>query len=583
MNKLLTENINRVWSSLIVDELIKNGVTNYYISPGMRNAPLIAALSHFKNLNNTIQIITCMDERAAAYRALGFAKATGQPVVLICTSGTAMANYYPAVIESKKSNLPLVIISADRPAELNFCDDNQTMDQIKLYGNYVQGDLNLGAPSVEVSPLALTSSVSNLIHKALFPQKGPVHFNLPFREPLEATKKEIPNEYLDLAKLQINRNEASTKYVSINTIPTKLELEYISSILAKTKKGLLVIGSLNPYDDVGPVREFIKTLNWTTYYDVSSSLKFEFNLEQKALPTFDHPEIQAELVKNPPETIFHVGGRLTSKHYYTFLKQVPSINLITLSLNKEKEDPSHHTKFRINSDINSTVTALQLELCEKKRFPEELDLEVSSFTKEKIELINSGPLSYPKISKTIVDNIENNTVLYLGNSTTVRSFDAYFSYQVKKQIKIATNRGVSGIEGFIASACGYIDGSNQDVTLILGDVSFIHDLNSLYFLPSLKKKLKIVLINNKSGGIFTLLPINSETDVIDYITSPHDHNFEYAARLVNIDYIRIDNEIDLLDGFKKLQENKNHCILEIVVNNDINKAVYQKLRTIKNE
>lgn len=171
------------------------------------------------------------------------------------------------------------------------------MDQIKLYGDYIQGELNLGAPSEDISPLALTSSISNLIHKALFPQKGPVHFNIPFREPLEAIEREINKDYLELAGLQINRSDASTKYVSINTIPTKNEIESIANTLASTKKGLLVIGSLNPYDDVSPVREIIKSLNWTTYFDVSSSLKFEFNLLENALPTFDHPEIQAELIK----------------------------------------------------------------------------------------------------------------------------------------------------------------------------------------------------------------------------------------------------------------------------------------------
>ena len=583
MNKLLNDNINRIWSSLIVDELIKNGITHFYISPGMRNAPLIAALAHFKKINSKINLFTCMDERGAAYRALGYAKSTGRPVALLCTSGTAMANYFPAIIESKKSNLPLVVISADRPAELNFCDDNQTMDQIKFYGDYVQGELNLGAPTVDVSPLALTSSLSNLIHKALFPQKGPVHFNIPFREPLEAIKKEINPEYLELAELQINRSQASTKYVSINTIPTKSEIESIAASLANSKKGLLVIGSLNPYDDVSPVREIIKTLNWTTYFDVSSSLKFEFNLKENALPTFDHPEIQAELVKNPPETIFHIGGRLTSKHYYSFLKQVPTINLITLSLNREKEDPSHHTKLRINADINSTVSALSKELFEQKIISKKLDIDINSFTREKIQLIDSGPLSYPKVSKTIIDNISDGAILYLGNSTSVRSFDAYFSYDVKKHIKVATNRGVSGIEGFIASACGYIDGTNQDVTLVIGDVSFIHDLNSLYFLDSLSHSLRIVLINNQGGGIFTLLPIKNETDVISYITSPHNHRFEQAAKLINIDYFSVTDEKELATSFKVLQEKKSHCIMEIMINNDTNLNVYQKLKTIKNE
>ena len=135
--KLLSQNLSRIWASLIINELYQNNITQFYISPGMRNAPLIAALNHLKKLYPNIQMIICVDERAAAFRALGHSKATGKPSVLICTSGTALANYYPAVIEAYKSNLPLIIISADRPPELSYCDDNQTIDQIKIFGKYV--------------------------------------------------------------------------------------------------------------------------------------------------------------------------------------------------------------------------------------------------------------------------------------------------------------------------------------------------------------------------------------------------------------------------------------------------------------
>ncbi len=581
MNKLLDENINRVWSTLIIDEFLKNKITHFYLSPGMRNAPLIAALTHFQKFNSDIKIFTCIDERAGSYRALGYSKSTGKPCVLLCTSGTAMANYMPAVIEAKKSNLPLIIVSADRPSELTFCDDNQTMDQTNLYGDYVQGEMGLGAPTIEISPLALTSSLSNLIHKSLYPQKGPVHFNCAFREPLEAVKRPIPEEYLSLARDQVNRSGPCTRYMNSSTIPSKNDLAEVATILKNSRSGILVIGSLNPYDQTNDVVNFIKKLKWPVYFDISSSLKYEFNLTDNALPTFDHPEVQEALINNPPETVFHIGGRLTSKHYYSFLKQVPSINLITLSRNIEKEDPSHHTKIRINADINSTLHALGSEIKDNECKEIKFELNFESFTKQKIKLIDEGPLAYPLISKTIVDNIKNESILYIGNSTVVRSFDAYFSFENRKKITVATNRGVSGIEGFIASTNGFIDGSQKEVYLVIGDVAFIHDLNSLYFLKDQKIPLKIILINNDGGGIFTLLPIHKEQNVLDYITSPHGQTFKKAADLIGIDYLEVKDKKDLAIKFNELQEMNRHCLMEILVDNKTNKEVYDQLKTIK--
>lgn len=581
MEKLLSQNINRIWSSLIIDEFIKNGITQFYLSPGMRNAPLIAAMIHLQKFHKELEIILCMDERGASYRALGYTKATGRPAVLVCTSGTALANYTPAVVEAKKSSLPLIILSADRPPELTFCDDNQTIDQTKFFGDFIQGEMSLGAPTIEISPLAMTSSLSNLIHKSLYPQKGPVHFNCAFREPLEDTIIPVPVDYLQLAQIQIKRSAPSTRYVNLETRPDKLALAEISQILKSSKSGLLVVGSLAPHESTALVEEFVKILNWPTYFDVSSSLKYAFNLSDDTIPTFDHPEVQEELIKNPPETVFHIGGRLTSKHYYSFLKKVPQINLITLNLNMEKEDPSHHTKIRLNAHINSTLESIMSYFDGVKLPKKILPLHFEASSKSKIQFIDDGPLSYPSISKTIIDHINDYSMLYIGNSTVVRTFDAYVSYTNKKHVVVATNRGVSGIEGLIASACGFIDGSKKEVYLIVGDVSFIHDLNSLYFLKDMATPLKIILVNNDGGGIFTLLPIHKEKTVLDYISSPHGQKFQKMAESFGIDYTQVTNNQDFQDEFKKMQNKKHHSIMEVIFDHETNKAVYDQLRTIK--
>lgn len=581
MSKLLTENINRVWSSLIINEFIKNDITHFYLSPGMRNAPLIAALAFYKKMNIDLKIFTCIDERGAGFRALGYTKATGKPCVLLCTSGTALANYFPAIIEASKSNLPLIVVSADRPKEQVLSGDNQTINQNKIFGEYVRAELDLGAPTTDISPRDLITNVANLISKSNSFEKGPVHFNCPFREPLENTRQAIPDFYLDAALAQANSPSPATDYLKTTTILPPNELKYLASRLIKSSAGILVIGSLPPSLDLEPIQNFIKALNWPVYLDISSSLKYEFSLKENAIPTFDHPEVLSELVANPPDTIFHIGGRLTSKHYYSFLQSLPLTHLITLNNCSEKEDPSHHTKVRINADINPVLNELTTLLSDQSPVQKKFAFNFKNFVSEKRKIIEDSPLSYPVISKMIIESLEDNSILYIANSTVVRSFDSYCSVENKKKFTVATNRGVSGIEGFIASSCGFIDGSNKDVYLVVGDVSLMHDLNSLYFLKNLNGKLKIILINNFGGGIFTLLPICKEEEVLSFITSPHSENFEKMASNFDLQYKKVNAVAELPFAISELKRSERHMMLEIFVDHQLNKNVYDQLRTIK--
>jgi 2-succinyl-5-enolpyruvyl-6-hydroxy-3-cyclohexene-1-carboxylate synthase len=581
MSNLLFENLNRVWCSLIIDELFKNDITHFYLSPGMRNAPLIAALCFYKKLNTEIKIFTCLDERAAGYRALGYSKASGKPCVLLCTSGTAVANYFPAVIEASNSNIPLVVISADRPKEQILSGDNQTIDQNNIFGKFIRAALDLGVPSLDISARDLTTNISNLIAKAITAEKGPVHFNCPFREPLEKTIQAIPDIYLNAAKKQIASPSPATQYLNTVTGLTPDEIKDLHLKLSSSTAGLLIIGSLPSCNDLEPLRQFIKALGWPVYLDVSSSLKYEYSLFSNAIPTFDHPEVLNEMTVNPPDTILHIGGRLTAKHYYTYIKSLDSTLIISLNNNSQKEDPSHHTNIRINSDINFVIGQLAKSLLNEALPPLKRQLDFTKFIEKKRQIIDDSPLSYPLISKTIVEILPQNSLLYIANSTVVRSFDSYCSLNAQKIFTIATNRGVSGIEGFIASACGFSDGSGQDVYLIIGDISLMHDLNSLYFLKNLQNKLKIILINNFGGGIFTLLPISQEEEVLSLITSPHNENFEKIAANFEMNYLKVNEVSELSRSLSQLSSSQQHTLLEIFVDHDLNKKVYDLLRTIK--
>lgn len=574
------ENINHLWSSLVIDELVKQHITQFYIAPGMRNAPLIAALL-FAKKNNLADFEIVVDERAMAFRALGYSKASGKPSVIICTSGTALANFLPAVIEAQKSQIPLIVLSADRPPELINSDDNQTIEQTFFYRPWVKHDLNLGAPCEEISPRALTTSVAQTVFRSLFPVNGPVHINMMFREPLGYVSTSISEHYIKETKKVLHSKQNATNYQIPNLLLNSEALTEITNDINKAKRGLLVIGALPNTIDKNLLQTFIAKCNFSFFLEVGSSLKYLYTLNDFGIPTFDHPEVQETLKNDPPDLIIHLGGRLTSKFYYQFLSNNPELNLYVLNATEEKEDPTHTVKKRFVIDLNSTIKQLNQNISSEKNRYWKFNLE--EFTKKKIQFLENAPLSFPVISKTIIDHMPDSLQFYLGNSTAIRTFDSYFSFDIKKNYQIFTNRGVSGIEGFIASSLGVIDATKKDVYLVFGDISFIHDFNSLFMLTeNTKAFVKIILINNGGGAIFTLLPINKDKDILEVITSPHQFTFKAAKELnPHVHYDHVNDRIHLKNKLQELAMHKGHMILEIELKDEDNLKVYDELKTIR--
>ncbi|TDJ04432.1 MAG: 2-succinyl-5-enolpyruvyl-6-hydroxy-3-cyclohexene-1-carboxylic-acid synthase, partial [Deltaproteobacteria bacterium] len=529
-NLLLTQNLGRLWASLITAELVKGGCKNFFLSPGLRNAPLIAAIENHPQA----KIMVGIDERAQGFRALGFSKSTGEAAVLVCTSGTAMANYFPAVIEAYKSQTPLVILSADRPHDLVYSGDNQAMNQNNLYGEFVLGCLNPGTPNLEVEPSFITTSIANLLNKARFPAKGPVHLNCPFREPLDQEKRYIPQQYLDKSYLAL-RNE--TKFINPSLAPDDLNT-FVEEFL-QLKSALLVVGPTEAGSNNEEICNLIKKWTWPFFLDVCSGLKYGFNISDGAMPGLDHPEVLKKLSENPPEMIIHLGGRLVSKHYYTFLKEHPRIRLVTVNNQMGKEDPAHRVGLRFNCHPNQWAEKFAAMLPENE-LPYEFDW--SALAQKKMDIIDEGPLTYPKISKSLINWIPEGQTLYLGNSTVIRSFDSYLSLNERKDLKIIHHRGASGIEGFIAGSCG----AEGPVTLVLGDVSFLHDLSSLMLLKDEDNPPIILVVNNNGGGIFSLLPIAKEEKIIPYMLTPHDLTFHQMAEQFGLEY----NLVESIDELK---------------------------------
>lgn len=603
---LLTNNLNWIWSSLIIQELVDQGVTHFYISPGMRNAPLIAALENYKkHAHEQLFFDVVMDERSAAYRAIGHAKTTGNPAVIICTSGTALANYMPAVVECSKSRLPLIIISSDRPPELNYSDANQTIQQDYFFGRFTNTFVNLGTPSKSIPIKAIKTTLSNLVarsKKSGLAGPGPIHLNIPFREPIDGSfTKETLSPTIEQ---QLTSYRQSGTYYSESFSQTSPEaLEQVIEKLKKSPKSLLVVGELPPWLNKKPIANVIKKLKLPIFLDVGSSLKYHFNLQDNQEsneynpfpgPSFDHPEVFEEFIKNPPQLIIHVGGRLVARHYYELLSR-QKIELITVNDSPEKEDPSHQTTLRLVARPDIFCQDLINKINQDSKFSDKAiafkGINWKGFIHKKEEIIEKSPFSYPVISKTLIEIIPNKSSLYLGNSTVIRCFDSYASEKISKDIFIITHRGASGIEGFISAACGHSESKvfqndHSPTTLVLGDVAAIHDLNAFLMLSQKSRPLIIIIINNFGGGIFTLLPMKESHLLLDTMTSPHHFHFESLSQGLEIPYQKVDNQDDFIEAYNlaleraRGKENQT-SVIEACFDNKNNMKVYKELKTIQ--
>ncbi|WP_412462638.1 2-succinyl-5-enolpyruvyl-6-hydroxy-3-cyclohexene-1-carboxylic-acid synthase [Halobacteriovorax sp. RT-2-6] len=567
----VTENLSRLWASIIVDELAKNSITQFYAAPGMRNAPVLAA-AHYHELVDTYSYF---DERALSYRALGRSKVSDSIPLLTCTSGTAMANFAPAIIEANKSGLPLIILTADRPSELVKTDSNQTIDQLSVIADHTCYNLSLEAPNEALSATRLRTLISTAIGRAKI-NKRPVHINLPLREPLDSTPMPISKEYLEKALESFNNNGAKVISSAYQTYQMEFKL---GQKLVEAKNVLLVIGKLDGKKDLEHYQDALMKIKVPKYLDITSGLKYQFCLEDYLTPNFDHPEVLDVYEQSPPEIIIHIGGRLVSKHYYNFLER-NKCELIHVTNVDFDHDPGFSNTHKIICDPLSFLNGLvKLELNQAP------PVMWHDFVERKRAVIEEEELTQPFISKNIIENIDENYDLLVGNSTIVRSFDNFVSSNYRSNVNVFTNRGVSGIEGFVATLVGLSDENDKPKLLVLGDISFKHDLNSLYMLEEAAKagkNLSVIIINNFQGDIFNLLPIAKEKEFLPLLTTPHNDRFDRLIKAFDgLSYECCETKDDFNKLVAKALSTKGVNIIEAITNNESNMALFKKLKTVK--
>ncbi|NET02987.1 MAG: 2-succinyl-5-enolpyruvyl-6-hydroxy-3-cyclohexene-1-carboxylic-acid synthase [Sphaerospermopsis sp. SIO1G1] len=551
------KNVNQLWSYVLTETLERLGLNCAVLCPGSRSTPLTLA---FAQKVPKIEAISILDERSAAFFALGRAKATGTPVVLVCTSGTAGANFYPAVIEAKESRIPLLILTTDRPAELRECHSGQTIDQIKLYGNYPNWQVELATPVADMKMLAyLRQTVIHAWENCQFPTGGVVHLNIPFRDPL------VPVD--DGTDFLLNTQEFFAGIFSpeIANISYELPQEWL-----KSHRGIIIAGvsqPKKPKEYCLAIAHLAKFLQWPVLAEGLSPIRNYAELNPNLISTYDiilrnHKNAQQLL----PDIVIQIGEMPTSKELRNWLTLSKPLYWVIDNCSHNL-DPLHSRTVHIRCSIDNILLDQE---CKNNHnlslnyLQNWLDLEAKARINIDHHFANMSELIESKTAWLISQNLPNSTPLFIANSMPVRDVE-FFWKPNNLEIQPFFNRGANGIDGTISTAIGIAHNSQSSV-ILTGDLALLHDTNGLLIKNKLIGHLTIVLINNNGGGIFEMLPVAKfDPPFEEFFATPQNIDFALLCATYGIEHKLISSWQDLLKSLKSLP-NRGMRVLEIRTN-----------------
>lgn len=524
-------NRNILWAQIFINQLAALGVRYACISPGSRSTPLTYVLSKNRKIKSFINI----DERSSAFFALGLAKSTGKPVIVVTTSGTAVAELYPAIIEAYHQRTPLIICTADRPPELIGTGANQTINQHNIFRNHIKWFRDLGLPSMsEVGFHHLQKVAFKAYRISSVEDRGPVHLNFPFRKPLE------PFSYTDVVNKRIYRFKPQ-RYVN-NKIANHSAVSEVAKTsgriideLIKYDKGIIIAGPME-YDRevINSIKKLSALLQYPVFTDGLSQLRFNINQKEKNIIANFNSILKSEkfVHEHDPEIILQFGRTPTSSMLESFLEETKANRYLINSFG-DKFDPARNAKAILAIEPKFFCHYLTSKLNEKKIIRHKSswlqDFIYADEISEKVKARIIDKAKFPNEVSIILEifkSIPSGSNVFIGNSLPVRDLDNFLS-NTSKRLTVQFNRGASGIDGITSTALG-VALNNKPTILITGDLSFLHDLNALAIAAKYSIPLTIIVINNNGGGIFESLPIAEKVKQFrEYFITPH--NLELAA------------------------------------------------------
>ncbi|MFQ1771572.1 2-succinyl-5-enolpyruvyl-6-hydroxy-3-cyclohexene-1-carboxylic-acid synthase [Aeromonas veronii] len=514
---------NHVWSSLLLEELFRLGVRDIALAPGSRSAPLTMAAAAHQGFRRHLHF----DERGLGFMALGLAKGSNRPVAVSMTSGTAVANLWPAVAEAQLTGVPLIILSADRPHELIDNGANQAIDQQGIFGRYPVYQQNLPSPTPTIPAAFVLSSVDQALAKqALTP--GVVHFNCMYPEPLYPGEhyQDFSDYLAPLGDWLCSRKPWSPWQQSEPTCLPQAEWESF-----RQQRGIVVAGRITDPKQAQNAAALAEQLGWPLLADLQSQIRFDSrNLIHMDLALND-PEFVAELGR--AEVLLQFGARLVSKRLGQFIKHHSWQDYWLVDPQPARLDPDYRLRNRLLCSASAFAAAHPVTT----QAPWHTLAELQHNASQQIAAA-CNRFSELGVCHRLNSLIEGQ--LFVGNSMPARLMDM-LGETGKGPSRVMTNRGASGIDGLIATAYGFAQslepGGDEPTTLLLGDLSALHDLNSLALLSKASRPLVVILLNNDGGSIFRMLPVPTEGELLEsYYRLPHGLSFEHAAAMFGLAY-----------------------------------------------
>lgn len=569
-----TTNANTALASAFAEELSRGGLRHAVVSPGSRSTPLAVALWR----RPEIQVTVIVDERSAAFFALGAAQASGEPVAILCTSGTAAANYHPAICEADESALPLVVLTADRPPELRGVGAGQTIDQVKLYGDSVRWFCEVGTHDADDEGLLHYRSVAcrALATARGEPRPGPVHLNLPWREPLAPLPVEGAVTATDPLALEGRDGRPLTAVTSIDLEPSAFLLDEMAGHIADARSGAIVAGRQLDPELREPLAHLARAAGFPILAEPTSQLRCGPHDRTHVVSAYDHllrDERFREAVR--PDLVLRFGEMPTSKPLREWLAS-SGADQVVVDPRCGWNEPSRRAAALIRADPTELAAGWAARLEGEERPAPTAWLEAERAAREalRVALENLGEITEPGLHLVLGGAHGDGDLVYTASSMPIRDQEAFLPPSGTDALFLC-NRGANGIDGLLSSGIGAAHASGRPTTIVTGDLGLLHDVGGLAALRGVSTPVRVVVIDNDGGGIFGFLPQAETLPAAEFealLGTPRGVDASHAAALFGLPHQRIETLAELPEALAT-----GTGLIEVKVDRQANVAQHKRL------